>query len=124
MELAQPIPGPTTELFITLARELGVVFVLNLYERDGNRTYDASPVIDADGTLLGTARMVHITDYPGFHEQDYYDPGDYGAPVFRTKFGKIGVAVCYDRHYPEYMRKLALQGAEIVFIPQARRRRF
>ena len=119
LSLAETIPGPTTDRFCKLAEELGVVFVLNLYERDGDKAFDTSPVIDADGTLLGTTRMIHITQYEGFYEQDYYDPGDHDAPVYHTEFGKIGVAICYDRHYPEYMRRLALQGAEIVFVPQA-----
>jgi N-carbamoylputrescine amidase len=117
--LAEPIPGPITDQFTRKARELGVVVVLNLYERDGDRAYDASPVIDADGTLLGTTRMIHITDYPCFHEQGYYTPGDTGAPVYRTRAGAIGVAICYDRHYPEYMRALALAGADLVVVPQA-----
>jgi predicted amidohydrolase len=117
--LAQPIPGPVTEAFSRRAADLGVVVVLNLYERDGERCFDTSPVIDADGTLLGCARMVHITDYPCFHEKGYYAPGDTGAPVFNTKLGKLGVAICYDRHYPEYMRALALAGAELVVVPQA-----
>ncbi len=119
LEMAEPVPGPTTNLFSRLAKELNVVIILNLFERAGNHTYDTSPVIDADGTLLGTTRMVHITDYPCFHEQAYYHPGDHGAPVYETKYGKIGVAICYDRHYPEYMRALGLKGAEIVFVPQA-----
>ncbi len=119
LALAEPIPGTTTEAFRRLAAELKVVIVLNLFERDGDKTYDSSPVIDADGTILGVTRMIHITDYPGFHEQGYYHPGDHGAPVYHTQYGKIGVAICYDRHYPEYMRALALQGAEIVFVPQA-----
>lgn len=119
LALAEPVPGPTTEAFAATARELGVVVVLNLYERDGSRAFDASPVIDADGTLLGTTRMIHITDYPCFHEQGYYTPGDRGAPVYRTQAGAIGVAICYDRHYPEYMRALALGGAELVVVPQA-----
>ena len=118
-DLAEEIPGPITEAFCALARELEIVVVLNLFERDGDRTYDSSPVIDADGTLLGVTRMVHITDYPCFHEQDYYQPSELGAPVYDTAAGKVGVAICYDRHYPEYMRALALGGAEIVFIPQA-----
>jgi N-carbamoylputrescine amidase len=119
LDLAEPIPGPITEQFSRKARELGVVVVLNLYERAGDRAFDASPVIDADGALLGTTRMIHITDYPCFHEQGYYTPGDTGAPVYRTKAGAIGVAICYDRHYPEYMRALALGGAEVVIVPQA-----
>ncbi len=117
--LAEPVPGPITEAFCTRARELEVVVVLNLFEQDGERCYDCSPVIDADGTLLGRTRMVHITDYACFHEQGYYSPGDTGAPVYDTAAGRIGVAICYDRHYPEYMRALALRGAELVVVPQA-----
>lgn len=116
---AEPVPGPTTDAFAAKARECGAVAVLNLFERDGDRTFDCSPVIDADGTLLGRTRMIHITDYACFHEQGYYTPGDTGAPVYRTRAGKIGVAICYDRHYPEYMRALALGGADLVVIPQA-----
>jgi len=117
--LAEEVPGPTTELFQAHARRLGLVVVLNLYERDGERFYDTSPVIDADGTLLGRTRMIHITDYACFHEQGYYAPGDTGAPVYDTHVGRLGVAICYDRHYPEYMRALALGGADLVLIPQA-----
>lgn len=117
--LAEPIPGPITEAFAALARDLGTVFVLNLFERDGEKTYDTSPVIDADGTLLGKTRMIHITEYPCFHEQSYYAPGDLGAPVFDTAAGRIGVAICYDRHYPEVLRALALDGAEVIVTPQA-----
>jgi len=117
--LAETVPGPTTEMFAARAAELGVVVVLNVFERDGERTYDTSPVIGPDGALLGKTRMVHITDYQRFHERGYYTPGDRGAPVYDTPFGRIGVAICYDRHYPEYMRALALGGAEVVFIPQA-----
>ena len=76
-------------------------------------------MIDADGTLLGVTRMIHITEYACFHEQGYYTPGDKGAPVYRTQAGRVGVAICYDRHFPEYMRALALNGADLVFVPQA-----
>ena len=116
---AETVPGPITDAFAARAREFGVVAVLNLFERDGDRTFDCSPVIDADGTLLGRTRMVHITEYACFHEQGYYTPGDTGAPVYRTRAGRIGVAICYDRHYPEYMRALALEGADLVVVPQA-----
>ncbi len=116
---AEPIPGPTTEMFSRKAKDRGVVFVLNLFEQHNGKTYDASPVIDADGTILGITRMIHITDYACFHEQGYYAPGNHGAPVYETRFGKIGVAICYDRHYPEYMRALGLAGAELVVVPQA-----
>jgi len=117
--LAEPVPGPIVEAFSRKARQHGVVLVLNLFERDGDRTFDCSPVIDADGRLLGRTRMVHITDYAWFHEQGYYAPGDTGVPVYDTRVGRIGVAICYDRHYPEYMRGLAVNGAEIVVVPQA-----
>jgi predicted amidohydrolase len=116
---AETVPGPTVDAFGLKARELGVVAVLNLFERDGDRTFDCSPVVDADGRLLGRTRMVHITEYPCFHEQGYYTPGDTGAPVYRTRAGRVGVCICYDRHYPEYMRALALNGADLVVVPQA-----
>lgn len=116
---AETVPGPITEHFCSFAKERGVVVILNLYEKSNNKAYDSSPVINTDGNILGITRMVHITDYPCFHEQKYYSPGNNGAPVYETEFGKIGVAICYDRHFPEYMRSLAIKGAEVVFIPQA-----
>ncbi len=122
LDLAEPIPGPTTDVFCQLAAELEVVIVLNVFEKDAvnpQQAFDSSPVIDADGTILGISRMVHITEYEFFHEQGYYTPGDRGAPVFDTRYGRIGVAICYDRHYPEYMRALAVRGAELVIVPQA-----
>lgn len=119
LRLAEPVPGPVTDAFAERARRHGLVIVLNLYERDGAQAYDCSPVIDADGRLLGRTRMIHITEYACFHEQGYYSPGDTGAPVYQTKAGKIGVAICYDRHYPEYMRALAVAGADLVVVPQA-----
>ena len=118
-DLAEPIDGPTVKAFQQKARELGLVTVINLYEREGQHTYDSSPVIDADGTLLGVTRMIHITEYPCFHEQGYYTPGNKGAPVFKTRVGTVGVAICYDRHFPEYMRALAVGGADLVIVPQA-----
>ncbi|MDY7095170.1 MAG: nitrilase-related carbon-nitrogen hydrolase [Acidobacteriota bacterium] len=117
--LAQTIPGPITDAVAAQAKKLGLVTIFNLYERDGDRYFDSSPVFDADGSLLGVTRMIHITDYPGFHEQDYYHPGDRGARVYQTAAGRVGVAICYDRHYPEYMRALGVAGAEWVAIPQA-----
>jgi beta-ureidopropionase len=116
---AETIPGPTTDRFARLARELGIVVILNLYERDGARTFDSSPVINSDGVLLGITRMVHIMEGACFHETDFYHPGDRGAPVYPTSAGDVGVAICYDRHYPEYMRALALKGAQLVVVPQA-----
>ncbi len=116
---AEPVPGPTVEAFQARCAARGVVAVLNLFERDGDTTYDTSPVIDADGTLLGRTRMAHITEYEAFHEQGYYAPGDTGLPVYDTAAGRVGVAICYDRHYPEVMRALALDGADVVVVPQA-----
>jgi N-carbamoylputrescine amidase len=118
-ELAEPIDGPTVSAFQQKARELGIVACINFFERDGEQTFDSSPVIDADGTLLGVTRMIHITDYACFHEQGYYTPGDKGAPVYDTRAGRVGIAICYDRHFPEYMRALALGGAQLVVVPQA-----
>ena len=117
--LAEAVPGPATNAIADAARRLGLVIVFNLFERDGDKTYDCSPVFDADGTMLGRTRMIHITDFACFHESGYYAPGDTGAPVYDTKAGRIGVAICYDRHFPEYMRALALGGADLVVVPQA-----
>jgi beta-ureidopropionase len=117
---AESIPGPTADRIAARARELSLVTVFNMYERvEQGRSFDSSPVFDSDGALLGITRMVHITDYEWFHEQEYYHPGDRGAPVYHTSVGRVGVAICYDRHYPEYMRALGVAGAEIVCIPQA-----
>ncbi len=119
LSLAEYIPGPTIKLFSEVAKKFGVVVVLNLYAREGDQAFDASPVIDADGTLLGVTKMMHITQYEGFYEQDYYTDAGNQAPVYDTAVGRIGVAICYDRHYPEYLRALALQKADLVVIPQA-----
>jgi len=119
LDLAETVPGPLTELLAQKARELGVVVVLNLFERDGDRTFDTSPVIDADGSIAGKVRMVHVIEAPCFHEKGYYTPGDLGAGVFDTAAGRIGVAICYDRHFPEYMRALALKKPDLVVVPQA-----
>lgn len=116
---AEVVPGPTTAMFAALARKHGVVIVLNLFERKGERTFDSSPVLGPDGELMGTTRMVHITDYPLFHETEYYHPGSTEPQIYHTPFGKVGVAICYDRHFPEYMRQLGICGADIVFVPQA-----
>lgn len=119
LEQAVTIPGPLIDPFCELAVKYDCVIVLNVFERFVNQTFDSSPVIDADGSILGTTRMVHITEYDCFHEQGFYAPGDQGAPVYQTRIGKLGVAICYDRHYPEYMRALGVAGAEIVMVPQA-----
>lgn len=119
LKLAESIPGPTTDAFCELAEKHGIVVVLNLFEKVGGKTYDSSPVIDRDGSLLGITRMAHIMEGPCFHEQGYYSPGENVNLVYSTGCGKLGVAICYDRHFPEYMRTLALQGAELVVVPQA-----
>jgi len=118
-DLAESIPGPTTDAFCRLAKELNVVIIPNLYEQADDQTFDTSAIIDANGHLLGLSRMNHIPDYEGFHEKTYYTPGDLDAPVFSTAVGRIGVAICYDRHYPETMRALALADADLVLVPQA-----
>jgi N-carbamoylputrescine amidase len=115
----QTLEGRIVTTFREAAARLGVVVVINLYERFEGKSFDTSPVIDADGSLLGKTQMVHITEYEHFHEQGYYAPGDTLAPVYQTAVGSIGVAICYDRHYPEYMRSLALGGADLVVVPQA-----
>ena len=119
LDFAEPIPGPTTKLFSQKAKDLQVVIVLNLYEKEGDKTFDTSPVINADGKIVGKTRMIHIVDAPCFYEKGYYTPGNLGAGVFDTAVGRIGIAICYDRHFPEYMRALALKGAELVVVPQA-----
>jgi len=119
IDMAETIPGPTTDIFTKLAEEYEVVTVLNLFERDRDKTYDSSPVIDSNGEILGIVRMAHIMDGMGFYEKGYYSPGNSHEFVYSTAVGKVGIAVCYDRHFPEYMRNLALNGAEIVLIPQA-----
>jgi N-carbamoylputrescine amidase len=116
---AETVPGPTTDRLARKAADLRVVVILNLLEIQAGKTYDSSPVIDSDGRLVGVNRMVHVMEAPGFHEKGYYHPGDLGAGVFKTSAGQVGVAICYDRHFPEYMRALALKGAELVVTPQA-----
>jgi predicted amidohydrolase len=101
------------------AKEYGQVQVLNFYEKFKGKYYDSSPVINADGKMLGVSRMVHIVQIKNFYEQDYYSPSNTGFKVYDTKFGKVGVVICYDRHFPESMRMMALLGAEIVFVPSA-----
>jgi len=115
---AEPIPGPTVERFQRAARRHGIVVVLNLFERAGpGEYYDTSPVIDADGEVRGLSRMVHIAEAPFFNEKFYYRPGNRGFPVFRTAVGTLGLAICYDRHFPEQMRALTVKGAEMILVP-------
>ncbi|MBB2924979.1 nitrilase-related carbon-nitrogen hydrolase [Cellulomonas cellasea] len=119
-EYAESVPGPTTERFAALAAELGIVIVLPVYEEDQPGVlYNTAAVIDADGSYLGKYRKHHIPHLPKFWEKFYFRPGNLGWPVFETAVGKIGVNICYDRHFPEGWRTLALNGAEIVFNPNA-----
>jgi len=117
---AERIPGPITEAFQAKAKQHGMVVIPNIFELAGpGRHYDASPVIDADGGLLGVARMTHIAEEPGFNERFYYWPGDSGFEVHHSAAGPIGMAICYDRHFPEHLRALTIGGAEIILSPFA-----
>lgn len=119
-QLAEPIPGPSTETLSGLARELGVVIVASLFERRTAGLYhNTAVVIDADGTMLGRYRKMHIPDDPLFYEKFYFTPGDLGFSAWETKFGRIGVCVCWDQWYPEAARLTALRGAQILFYPTA-----
>ena len=119
-EYAESIPGPTTERFQALAAELGLVMVLPMYEKEQEGVlYNTAAVVDADGSYLGKYRKHHIPQVKGFWEKFYFRPGNLGYPVFDTAVGKVGVYICYDRHFPEGWRALGLNGAEMVFIPSA-----
>ncbi len=112
--------GPTTERMQKLAEETNMVLIVPMYEEEGTGIYyNTAAVIDADGTFLGKYRKTHIPQVDGFWEKFYFRPGNLGYPVFDTAVGKIGVYICYDRHFPEGARMLGLNGAEIVFIPSA-----
>lgn len=121
-ELTEPVPdGPTVKLMCELAKKHGIVLVVPMYEEDlPGIYYNTAAVIDADGTYLGKFRKIHIPHCaPGFWEKFYFRPGNLGYPVFNTKFGKVAVYICYDRHFPDGARCLGLAGAEIVFNPSA-----
>lgn len=119
-DLAEPVPGPTTEALAALAGELGVVLIASLFERRAPGLYhNTAAVIDADGTYLGKYRKMHIPQDPGFEEKFYFTPGDLGYQVWETRFGKLGVLICWDQWYPEAARLAALAGAEILFYPTA-----
>jgi N-carbamoylputrescine amidase len=118
--LAEPIPGPSTETFGALARELGVVIVASLFEKRAEGLYhNTAAVLDADGSYLGKYRKMHIPDDPLFYEKFYFTPGDLGFKVFPTRFGRLGVLICWDQWYPEGARLTALRGADILFYPTA-----
>ena len=118
--LAEPIPGPTTECFSPLARELEVVIVASVFEARAPGVYhNTALVIDADGRIMGRYRKMHIPDDPGFYEKFYFAPGDLGFRTFRTRYARVAVLICWDQWFPEAARLAALSGAEIIFFPTA-----
>ena len=117
---AEPVPGPTTERLAEYARKYEMVIIVPIYEEAMRGVYyNTAAVIDADGTYLGKYRKQHIPQTNGFWEKYFFKPGDGGYPVFETRYARVGVYICYDRHFPEGARCLGLNGAEIVFNPSA-----
>ena len=119
-DLAEPIPGPTTAKLADLAKQLGIVLIGSLFEKRAAGVYHNTAVlIDADGTLRGIYRKMHIPDDPLYYEKYYFTPGDLGFKAFDTQLGKVGTLVCWDQWYPEGARLTALQGAQVLFYPTA-----
>ncbi len=119
-KLAETIPGPSTDLFCKIAKKYGVVIVASLFEKRASGLYhNTAAVIDADGSLMGLYRKMHIPDDPLYYEKFYFTPGDLGFRTWNTKLAKIGVLICWDQWYPEGARLTALSGAEILFYPTA-----
>ena len=119
-DLAEPIPGPTTEALSKLARQLEIVIIASIFERRAAGLYhNTAAVLDANGALLGLYRKMHIPDDPLYYEKFYFAPGDLGFPNFETRYGRIGVLVCWDQWYPEGARLSSLRGANILFYPTA-----
>ena len=119
-DLAETIPGPSTEFFGSLARELGVVIVTSLFEKRAAGLYhNTAVVIESDGTIAGKYRKMHIPDDPAYYEKFYFTPGDLGFRPIDTSVGRLGVLVCWDQWYPEAARLMALQGAEMLIYPTA-----
>jgi N-carbamoylputrescine amidase len=119
-KLAEKIPGPTTDAFCELARKHQVVVIASLFEKRAAGVYhNTAAIIDADGSLLGIYRKMHIPDDPLYYEKFYFTPGDLGFKAWNTRHGKIGVLICWDQWYPEAARLTALQGAQILFYPTA-----
>ena len=118
--LAEELPGPTTEVMQEVARKNGIVLVLPLFEKDPRGAhFNTAVVIDADGSLLGKYRKIHVPHLPLWEEKAYFQPGDLGFPVFATRYGKIGIQICWDNFFPEGTRILALKGAQLIFSPTA-----
>ena len=119
-ESAESVPGPTTELMAQYAKKYNMVIIVPIYEKEqAGVLYNTAAVIDADGTYLGKYRKNHIPHTSGFWEKFFFKPGNLGYPVFQTKYAKVGVYICYDRHFPDGARCLGLNGAEIVYNPSA-----
>lgn len=119
-DLAEPIPGPSTELFCQLAHELSVVIVTSLFEKRAPGLYhNTAVVMDTDGSIAGIYRKMHIPDDPAYYEKFYFTPGDLGFHPINTSLGRLGVLVCWDQWYPEAARLMALQGAEMLIYPTA-----
>jgi N-carbamoylputrescine amidase len=119
-KLAETIPGPSTEVFQRFAKKHGVVMIASLFEKRASGLYhNTAAIIDADGKFLGIYRKMHIPDDPLYYEKFYFTPGDLGFRTWQTRYGKIGVLICWDQWYPEGARLTALQGAEIIFYPTA-----
>ena len=119
-KLAEKIPGPSTDAFQKLAKKLKVVIIASLFEKRASGVYhNTAAVIDADGSLLGIYRKMHIPDDPLYNEKFYFTPGDLGFKSWQTQYAKIGVLICWDQWYPEAARLTAMQGAEILFYPTA-----
>jgi N-carbamoylputrescine amidase len=117
---AESVPGPTTEKMQVLAKKHNMVIIVPVYEKEqAGILYNTAAVIDADGTYLGKYRKNHIPHTTGFWEKFFFKPGNLGYPVFQTKYAKIGIYICYDRHFPDGARVLGLDGAEIVYNPSA-----
>ena len=119
-ESAEPVPGPTTERISEFAKKYKMVIIVSIYEKEQPGVlYNTAAVIDADGLYLGKYRKHHIPHTSGFWEKFFFRPGNLGYPVFETRYAKVGVYICYDRHFPEGARALGLNGAEIVYNPSA-----
>jgi beta-ureidopropionase len=119
-DYVESVPGPTVERFQALAKELGLVMVLPVFEVENDgEYYNTAAVVDADGSYLGKYRKHHIPNLPQFWEKFYFRPGNLGYPVFKTAVGRVGVYICYDRHFPEGWRELGLNNAQLVFNPSA-----
>ena len=119
-DLAEPIPGPTTQIFGNLAKELSVVIVTSIFEKRATGLYhNTAVVLEKDGTIAGKYRKMHIPDDPGYYEKFYFTPGDLGFEPIQTSLGRLGVLVCWDQWYPEAARLMALAGAELLIYPTA-----